>query len=156
MLFAISLESIATAERYAEIEPFKTAVTLHFNRELPFVLYALGLIVVSAFNCKFYCKYICPLGAALAVPAKLSLVNWLRRRKECGAPCQTCAAECEIQAINDRGEIQINECHYCMDCQVTYWDEYKCPPLVVRRKKHEKAGQQKQKPISESNEQTQE
>ena len=144
VLFAISLESLATAERYAEIEPFKTSIILHFNRELPFVLYALGLVVVSAFNCKFYCKYICPLGAALAVPAKLSLVNWLRRRKECGSPCQTCAVECEIQAINDRGEIQINECHYCMDCQVTYWNEYKCPPLVVRRKKHERSGQIKQ------------
>lgn len=139
VLFAISLESIATAERYAEIEPFKTAITLRFNRESAFVFYAIGLIVISVFNCKFYCKYICPLGAALAVPAKLSLVNWLRRRKECGNPCQTCATECEIQAINDQGEIQINECHYCMDCQVTYWNEYKCPPLVERRKKRERA-----------------
>lgn len=139
ILFGISLESFSTAERYAEIEPFKTAITLHFNRELPFILYAVALLIVSIFNCKFYCKYICPLGAALAVPAKLSLVNWLRRRKECGNPCQTCAAECEIQAINDRGEIQINECHYCLDCQVTYWDEHKCPPLVERRKKLERA-----------------
>ncbi|MDH5446193.1 MAG: NosR/NirI family protein [Gammaproteobacteria bacterium] len=139
VLFGISLESLSSAERYAEIEPFKTAITLRFDRELVFVLYALLLIFISIFNCKFYCKYICPLGAALAVPAKLSLVNWLRRRKECGNPCQTCAKECEIQAINDRGEIQINECHYCMDCQVTYWDEYKCPPLVDRRKKHDRA-----------------
>ncbi|MDH5184956.1 MAG: NosR/NirI family protein [Gammaproteobacteria bacterium] len=133
-MFGVSLESLATAERYAEIEPFKTAITLRFDRELPFVLYALGLIAISVFNSKFYCKYICPLGAALAVPAKLSLVNWLRRRRECGNPCQICAAECEIQAISSRGEIQINECHYCLDCQVTYWDEHRCPPLVKRNK----------------------
>ncbi len=138
ILFGISLESLTTAERYAEIEPFKTVITLHFNRELIFILYALFLIIISAFNCKFYCKYLCPLGAALAVPAKLSLVNWLRRRQECGNPCQACAAECEIQAINDRGEIQINECHFCLDCQVTYWNEYKCPPLVELRKKRER------------------
>ena len=138
LLFAVSMESLTTAEQYAEVEPFKTAITLRFNRELPFVLYALGFVVISIFNCKFYCKYLCPLGAALAVPAKLSLVNWLRRRKECGNPCQTCAVECEIQAITETGEIQINECHYCMDCQVTYWDDQKCPPLVVRRKRLEK------------------
>jgi len=138
ILFGISFESLITAERYAEIEPFKTAITLHFNRESIFVLYALGLIIISAFDCKFYCKYICPLGAALAVPAKLSLVNWLRRRKECGNPCQACAVECEIQAINNRGEIQFNECHFCMDCQITYWDEHKCPPLVELRKKRER------------------
>lgn len=138
VMFGISLESLTAAERYAEIEPFKTAITLRFDREWPFVLYALSLVVISIFNCKFYCKYICPLGAALAVPAKLSLVNWLRRRKECGNPCQTCAKECEIQAISETGEIQMNECHYCLDCQVTYWNEFKCPPLVERRKRRER------------------
>jgi NosR/NirI family nitrous oxide reductase transcriptional regulator len=144
-LFGISLESLVTAERYAEIEPFKTAITLRFDREWPFILYAVGLVAISIFNCKFYCKYICPLGAALAVPAKLSLVNWLRRRKECGNPCQTCAVECEIQAINDMGIIQINECHYCLDCQVTYWNDHKCPPLVNKRKRRERSKSNKEK-----------
>lgn len=139
VLFGVSLQSLAGAERYAEIEPFKTAITLHFNRDLPFVAYALGLVIVSLFNCKFYCKYLCPLGAALAVPARLRMVDWLRRRRECGRPCQICAKECEIQAIDEAGVINPNECHYCLDCQVTYWDEYKCPPLVERRKKRERA-----------------
>lgn len=140
ILFGISLGSTSTAERYAEIEPFKTAITLHFSRTWPFVLYAGGMVVVSLFNCKFYCKYLCPLGAALAIPARLRLFDWLRRRKECGKPCQICAKECEIQAINDIGEINPNECHYCLDCQVTYWNDHKCPPLVDRRRRHEKAG----------------
>ena len=139
VLFGISLGSMGTAERYAEVEPFKTAITLRFDRQWPFVLYAAGLVVVSIFNCKFYCKYLCPLGAALAVPARLRLFDWLRRRKECGKPCQICAAECDIQAINDTGEINANECHYCLDCQVTYWDDHKCPPLVEKRKRREKA-----------------
>ncbi len=138
VLFAISLQSLGTAERYAEIEPFKTAITLHFNRELPFIIYAVALLVISLFNCKFYCKYLCPLGAALAIPARLRMVDWLRRRSECGNPCQACASECEIQAIDDTGKINPNECHYCLDCQVTYWDDHKCPPLVERRKKRER------------------
>lgn len=141
VLFGVSLQSLATAERYAEIEPFKTAITLRFDRDLPFVAYALGLVVISIFNCKFYCKYLCPLGAALGVPARLRMVDWLRRRRECGNPCQICAKECEIQAIHDTGEININECHYCLDCQVTYWDDHKCPPLVERRKKHERSAE---------------
>ncbi len=145
VLFGISLQSIGTAERYAEVEPFKTAITLHFDRAWPFVIYAAGLVVISMFNCKFYCKYLCPLGAALAVPAKLRLVEWLRRRKECGKPCQICARECEIQAIHETGEINPNECHYCLDCQVTYWDKYKCPPLVERRKRREKASRAREK-----------
>ncbi|MDZ7661311.1 transcriptional regulator NosR [Thiohalophilus sp.] len=143
-LFGISLGSLSTAEYYAEVEPFKTAITLRFDRQWPFFLYAFGLVVISAFNCKFYCKYLCPLGAALAVPARLRLFDWLRRRKECGHPCQICANECEIQAIHDTGEINVNECHFCLDCQVTYWDSHKCPPLVDRRRKHEKAARTRQ------------
>ncbi len=145
LLFGMSLQSIGAAERYAEVEPFKTAITLHFHREWPFLLYAGGLILISAFNCKFYCKYLCPLGAALAVPARQRLFDWLRRRKECGRPCQICAVECEIQAINDVGEINANECHYCLDCQVTYWNDYKCPPLVEKRKRRERAGTAREK-----------
>ncbi|MFO7594185.1 MAG: 4Fe-4S binding protein [Pseudomonadota bacterium] len=139
VLFAISLQSLSQAERYAEIEPFKTAITLRFDRELPFLIYAVGLLVISIFNCKFYCKYLCPLGAALAVPAKLRLTSWLRRRKECGHPCQICANECEIQAIHHTGEINLDECHFCMDCQMTYWNDHKCPPLIDRRRKRERA-----------------
>ena len=44
-------------------------------------------------------------------------------------PCKTCAKECEIQAIAPNGEINMRECHYCLDCQVTYFNEEKCPPL---------------------------
>lgn len=139
VLFSISLGSVSTAERYAEVEPFKTAITLHFNREWPFILYAGGLVLVSAFNCKFFCKYLCPLGAALAIPSRLRIFSWLRRHKECGKPCQICAHACDIQAIDDVGVINVNECHYCLDCQILYWDSHTCPPMVQRRKRRENA-----------------
>ena len=139
VLFGISLQSVATAEHYAEIEPFKTAITLHFTRSWGYVGYALALVGLSAFNNKFYCRYVCPLGAGLAVSGRFHLFEWLRRRKECGHPCQICANECEVRAIDELGRINFNECHYCLDCQVTYANDHKCPPLVERRKKHERA-----------------
>ena len=139
VLFGVSLESMATAERLAEVEPFKTAVTLRFDRQWWFVAYALGLLVVNLFTRKVYCRYICPLGAALAMPTRLRLFDWLKRRKECGNPCQLCAKECEIQAIHPDGHINANECHYCLDCQMTWHNENKCPPLINKRKKRGKA-----------------
>ena len=63
----------------------------------------------------------------------------MRRRKECGSPCQVCARECEVRAINSIGEINSNECHYCLDCQVTYYNEQKCPPMVERRRRRAKS-----------------
>ena len=138
-LFGLSLQSLTQAERLAEVEPFKTAITLRFAREWGFVLYAAALVLLSALNRKFYCKYLCPLGAALTIPGKFRIFDWLRRHRECGRPCQVCAAECEVQAIRKNGEINANECHYCLDCQVTYWNDQKCPPEVDRRKRREKS-----------------
>ncbi len=136
-LFGISLQSLSLAEYYAEIEPFKTTI-LRFDRAWPFVLYVVVLLMISIVNRKFYCKYICPLAAALIIPAQNRVFDWVRRRNECGKPCQVCADLCEVQAIAPTGEINKNECHYCLDCQVTYWNEYKCPPLVQERKKRER------------------
>ena len=139
-LFGVSLQSLVEAARYAEIEPFKTTIVMHFLREWPFVLYSGVLLVVAAFNRKFFCKYLCPLGAALAIPGRFRVFDWwLRRRKECGRPCQICARDCEVRAIRQTGEINANECHYCLDCQITYYNPNKCMPLVERRKRHERA-----------------
>ncbi len=138
VLFGISLESLSSAERFAEVEPFKTAITLHFDRQWWFVAYVAVLLIVNLFSRKVYCRYVCPLGAALAIPGKARLFDWLKRRKECGQPCQLCAKECEIQAIHPDGRINANECHYCLDCQMTYHNENKCPPLVNKRKKRGK------------------
>lgn len=135
VLFGLSLESMMMAEKAAEVEPFKTAITLKFDRQWWFVAYAVFLLVINIFTRKVYCRYVCPLGAALAIPTKLRLFDWLKRRKECGDPCQLCAKECEIQAIHPDGRINANECHYCLDCQMTYHNENKCPPLILKNKR---------------------
>jgi polyferredoxin len=137
-LFAMSLHSMSLMETYAEVEPFKTAITMRFQREWGFVIYALLMLLVSLFNRKFFCRYVCPLGAALTFPSKFRIFDWLRRRKECGHPCQICRNECEVGAIRTTGEIIDSECHYCLDCQVTYWNDQKCPPLVDKRRRRER------------------
>jgi NosR/NirI family transcriptional regulator, nitrous oxide reductase regulator len=134
-LFGLSLQSVNLAEQFAEVEPFKTAVDLHFMRSWSYVIYAVGLLAVSAVNNKFYCRYVCPLGAGLAVAGRWRMFEWLRRRNECGQPCRICANECEMRAIDEKGRINHNECHYCLDCQITYWNDHKCPPLVQARKR---------------------
>jgi NosR/NirI family nitrous oxide reductase transcriptional regulator len=112
---------------------------MHLWRHWPFVVYALLLLALSMVVRKAYCRYLCPLGAALTFPGRFRIFDWLRRRRECGRPCQICARECEVRAIRPTGEIIENECHYCLDCQVTYWDNCKCPPLIEKRKKRERA-----------------
>ena len=87
-LFGLSLVSIPMAEHYAEIEPFKTSIILKFAREWPYVLFATVILGAGLFIERFYCRYLCPLGAALAIPGRLRMFDWLKRYKECGSPCQ--------------------------------------------------------------------
>ncbi|WP_424990748.1 4Fe-4S binding protein [Fluviibacterium sp. S390] len=139
-LFGVSLASIPMAEQLAEVEPFKTAIILKFVRDWPFVVFALLLLLAGLFVERFYCRYICPLGGALAIPARVRMFNWLRRYKECGSPCQTCANECPVQAIHPTGEINPNECINCLHCQVLYQSDKKCPVVIKKMKRRANVG----------------
>jgi NosR/NirI family transcriptional regulator, nitrous oxide reductase regulator len=138
VLFGLSLYYLAFAEEASEVEPFKTAIVLRFIREWPFVLYAAGLLAAGLFIERFFCRYLCPLGAALAIPARLRMFDWLKRYRECGNPCQRCAGECMVQAIHPEGDINPNECIQCMHCQMLYYHDKKCPVVIQRRLKAEK------------------
>jgi NosR/NirI family transcriptional regulator, nitrous oxide reductase regulator len=136
-LFAPSLGPEYLIDMALEVEPFKTAITLKFVRMWPFVLYAVVLLVASVFVQRIFCRYLCPLGAALAIPARNRMFEWLKRRKECGAECHICSELCPVQAIHPEGQINPHECIYCLDCQAVYFDDKLCPPLVKRRKRIE-------------------
>jgi NosR/NirI family nitrous oxide reductase transcriptional regulator len=137
-LFGMSLYSTAFAEQLAEVEPFKTAIILKFAREWPYVIYALTTLSAGLFVERFFCRYMCPLGAALAIPGRIRMFEWLRRWPECGTPCQRCAKECPVQAIHPEGHINVNECIYCMHCQELYFDDHRCPHMIQVRLKREK------------------
>ena len=136
-LFAVSLSSTNLAVLGAEVEPFKTAIALKFVRGWPFVVYVLVLLTAGLFIERFYCRYLCPLGAALAIPARLHMFQWLKRRHQCGRECRICAVKCPVQAIHPSGAINPNECIHCLKCQRIYYDAFTCPPLMARRKRRE-------------------
>ncbi len=119
----------------SEVEPFKTTISMKFQREWYFVLYAVSLLTLGLFIERFFCRFLCPLGAFMVLGGKLRLKNPLKRRPECGNPCKLCSKACPIDAIDKKGNINMNECFYCLDCQSLYYNNYKCPPLVIVRKK---------------------
>ncbi|MBQ6655933.1 MAG: regulatory protein NosR [Ottowia sp.] len=139
-LLVVSLYSMGLAEKLAEIEPFKTTFLVGIrNRSWPFGAFVLVILAVAVFTERPYCKYICPLGAALAIP---STFRWfgLRRKADCNT-CKACGKGCEAQAIDADGRIDQRECLLCMDCMILYTDPVGCPPLAKERKARERAGE---------------
>lgn len=124
-----------TAESLVEVEPFKTAITVGFDRAWPFVAYAVVLLALGAVYYKFFCRYLCPLGAAMVLGGKLRLPRWLPRRQECGQPCQSCRHRCAYDAIERSGAIRYDDCFQCLDCVGIYHDPGRCVPLILLRRK---------------------
>jgi len=131
-LVALSFYSMEYALIAAEVEPFKTAISMRFMRAWPFVLYVFVLLGAGLFIERFFCRYLCPLGAGLAIPAKLKVFDWLKRRPQCGRECRLCETKCPVGAIDPLGRINANECVMCLRCQTIMDDPTMCPVLKRR------------------------
>ncbi len=76
---------------------------------------AIAILVASAVVPRFYCRYICPLGAALGLASLLAPFR-IKRVDAC-ANCKTCERSCPTGAI--RGpDIDFKECVRCDICEV--------------------------------------
>ena len=138
-LLTMSMFSMGLAEKLSEVEPFKTTFLVGIqNRAWPYGLFVAAILGLSIFIERPYCKYICPLGASLAMP---STFRWfgLKRKQDCNS-CKACAVGCGAQAIDADGRIDHRECLHCLDCMILYTDTKGCPPLAKERKRREKDG----------------
>ncbi len=131
-ILALSFYSMHDALVLAEVEPFKTAISMRMMRAWPFVAFVLALLLAGLFIERFFCRYLCPLGAGLAIPAKLKIFDWLKRRPQCGRECRLCETKCTVGAIDPLGRINVNECVLCLRCQVIMNDAALCPVLKRR------------------------
>ena len=138
-LITVSMFSMGLAEKLSEVEPFKTTFLVGIqNRAWPYGLFVAAILGLSIFIERPYCKYICPLGASLAMP---STFRWfgLKRKQDCNS-CKACAVGCGAQAIDADGRIDHRECLHCLDCMILYTDTKGCPPLAKERKRRERDG----------------
>ena len=93
--------------------------------------------MIGLFTERAYCRFLCPLGGVLALADRLHLVDLLKRRPRMLAAVPACISEedsCPVSAISVTGKINTTECFQCLDCQVEYFDDRRCPPLAAIRK----------------------
>ena len=113
-LAAILLPALAgsRASIFSFFEPFGTVFFLSSS----IVLWAIagGILVASAIVPRFYCRYACPLGAALAVASTVSPFR-IRRVEHCDH-CKVCEQACPTGAI-EGPRIDFRECVRCNICE---------------------------------------
>lgn len=100
-----------------------------FSQSLAIAALFFGLIALNLLAHRFWCRYLCPLGAALGILAKFSLF-----RPVIGSACTECtrcAITCKPGAIETTPEnfhIVPSECTVCLDCLAN------CKPADIKFK----------------------
>jgi polyferredoxin len=83
-----------------------------------------------------YCRFLCPVGAALGLLSNLTVFR-IKRWSECNT-CKICEKTCEWGAIQGPKIIK-SECVRCDDCERLYLDQKKCPHWIIILRKADKS-----------------
>jgi NosR/NirI family transcriptional regulator, nitrous oxide reductase regulator len=83
-----------------------------------------ALLAATVFVRNLYCRFLCPVGAALGVLSYLTVFR-IKRWSECST-CRICEKTCEWGAIQGP-KILVTECVRCDDCERLYADTARCP-----------------------------
>jgi NosR/NirI family nitrous oxide reductase transcriptional regulator len=133
LLAAVLIYFAATSDPlvYRYVEPF----WMFTGRATTGLWIALGaLLVATVFVRNLYCRFLCPLGAALGLLSKLTIFG-IKRWSECNT-CKLCEKTCQWGAI-EGPKIIMTECVRCDDCERLYMDRQKCPHWIIIRRKSE-------------------
>jgi NosR/NirI family nitrous oxide reductase transcriptional regulator len=93
------------------------------------------LLTATVFVRNLYCRFLCPVGAALGILSNLTVFR-IKRWSECKT-CKICEKTCEWGAIQGPKIIKA-ECVRCDDCERLYLDQQKCPHWIILRRKSAK------------------
>ena len=131
LLGAVLLYFLTTGEisAYRYVEPF----WMFTGRASVGLWTALAiLLVATVFVRNLYCRFLCPVGAALGLLSNLTVFK-IKRWSECNN-CTICEKACEWGAIQGPA-ISVAECVRCDDCERLYADTKKCPHWLILFKK---------------------
>jgi len=109
---SVNLVLLPIADRAA----FVTSVTQRFYEGAWLILAIfLGAVLLNLIIPRFYCRFICPLGALFALLARFAIWRIGRDKSRC-IDCRFCERACE-GGCEPAGTIRISECVLCFNCR---------------------------------------
>lgn len=77
----------------------------------------LGIIIVGGFFVeRFFCRYLCPMGAIFAVFSKTRMIKLKKHEHDCGK-CMSCTKACSMGInLNKVNQVNSGECINCLKC----------------------------------------
>ncbi len=108
---SFNLILVPIADRSANI--ISVPVRFYEGAWLIFAIFVTALLLNFAIP-RFYCRFICPLGALLGIISRFAIWRIGKTQREC-INCQLCERDCE-GGCEPAGNIRISECVLCFNC----------------------------------------
>lgn len=98
---------------FYEFDPYRSF--FHFGIETEFFFVAVGFTIIASLLIeRFWCRYLCPMGAIVAPLSKLGLMK-VSKTSSCTS-CNLCMNNCNM-GLKDIGDLGCNNCLECVtDC----------------------------------------
>ncbi len=101
--------------------PFADSAVLHLSTNPRFYngawiigIFGMTALILNLWIPRFYCRYICPLGALFGLISSISFFQIGKNNSSC-INCMKCQFHCE-GACDPMGKIRLSECVLCMNC----------------------------------------
>lgn len=89
----------------------------HYHGTLLIASLFVAAVILNLHRARFWCRYVCPLGALLGIVGKNPLVRLRRNDAECN-DCALCVTDCQGGANPASAHSwKPSECFYCWNCQ---------------------------------------
>lgn len=76
----------------------------------------IAIFVASMFLPRFFCRYLCPLGAVFSVVSKARIFNVAKPTQDCGG-CSLCTKNCPMALnLTKKEAVRSGDCISCMEC----------------------------------------
>jgi uncharacterized protein with FMN-binding domain len=106
------LEGTSPWDAFAQITDFKTVISTLVIGLILLVLITIGALFVE----RFFCRYLCPLGAVFSIVSKISILKINKPTENCGK-CRACTSVCSMGIpLYKKESVKGGECIECLKC----------------------------------------
>lgn len=99
---------------FKDIPNFTYIFSEFFVASIILILIVIGSLYIE----RFFCRYLCPLGAIFSIISFLRIVKINKPRENCGK-CMACTKNCKMGiALNESDRVNSNECINCYECSL--------------------------------------